>query len=260
MKVLNMVAYGTVGQPSAALPGIDANARSTNRTKRGAKPQKQTASPRQKAARIILVDDHPILRRGLAQLISQDGEFVVCGQFDDAKSALASIPSLKPDLVVVDLTLKGGNGLDLIKSIKANHSKLFVLVLSMHDEVVYAERAMRAGASGYVMKQEAPEQLLASLRSVLAGDISLSSRMSERLMRQIVGGRRAALASPIERLSDRELEVFNLIGQGRGTRQIANQLFLSVKTIESHRAHIKEKLELKTAAELMRHAIQMASN
>jgi DNA-binding NarL/FixJ family response regulator len=219
--------------------------------------RKAETTQRKKAPRIMLVDDHPILRQGLAQLISQDDEFFVCGQFEDANSALMSIPTLKPDLVVVDLTLKGGNGLELIKSLKTHYPKLLVLVLSMHDEMVYAERALRAGASGYVMKQEAPEQLVIGLRRVLAGDISLSDKMSARLMHQLVGGRRAATGSPVERLSDRELEVFNLIGQGRGTRQIADQLHLSIKTVESHRAHIKQKLDLKTSAELMHRAIQL---
>jgi DNA-binding NarL/FixJ family response regulator len=221
-------------------------------------PERKSESPaRKKAPRIMLVDDHPILRQGLAQLIAQDHEFFICGQFEDANSAFMAIPTLKPDLIIVDITLKGSNGLDLIKNIKSHYPNVNLLVLSMHDEMVYAERALRAGASGYVMKQEAPEQLLSGVRRVLSGDIALSEKMGTRLMHQLVGGRRAQTGSLIERLSDRELEVFNLIGQGRGTRQIADMLHLSIKTVESHRAHIKQKLDLKTSAELMHRAIQM---
>ena len=205
----------------------------------------------------MLVDDHAILRQGLAQLISQHQEFIVCGQFEDAAAALVAVLELKPDLVIVDITLKEGNGLELIKSIRAIQPDAHLLVLSMHDEMVYAERALRAGASGYVMKQEAPEQLIAAVRRVLGGEVALSEKMSTRLMHQMVGTQRRDGTSPIERLSDRQLEVFTLIGQGLGTRQIAEQLHLSVKTVESHRAHIKQKLDLKTASQLMHRALQM---
>ena len=205
----------------------------------------------------MLVDDHAILRQGLAQLISQHQEFIVCGQFEDAAAALVAVLELKPDLVIVDITLKEGNGLELIKSIRAIQPDAHLLVLSMHDEMVYAERALRAGASGYVMKQEAPEQLIAAVRRVLGGEVALSEKMSTRLMHQMVGTQRRDGTSSIERLSDRQLEVFTLIGQGLGTRQIAEQLHLSVKTVESHRAHIKQKLDLKTASQLMHRALQM---
>ncbi len=215
------------------------------------------ASALKAAYKIIIVDDHPILREGLAQLIDQQKDLSICGQFEDASKAFEAINTLKPDLALVDISLKGSSGIELLKNIKANYPKLLVLVLSMHDESLYAERVLRAGAAGYIMKQEATERVLEALRKVLTGEIYLSEKMSTKLMHQLVGGRTPATGSLMERLSDRELEVFGLIGQGRGTRQIAEQLHLSVKTIESHRAHIKEKLNLKNATELVHRAIQM---
>ena len=206
--------------------------------------------------RVLLVDDHPILRQGLARLINEQKDLMVCGEFEEAAKALDSIDTTKPDAAIVDISLKGASGIELLKNIKVRFPQLLVLVLSMHDESLYAERALRAGASGYIMKQEATEQVLVALRRVLGGEIYLSEPMSSKLMHQLVGGRPTA-GSLLERLSDRELEIFGLIGQGRGTRQIAEQLHLSVKTVESHRAHIKEKLNLKNATELVHRAIQM---
>ena len=219
-------------------------------------PQNKTSAAKA-AHKILIVDDHPILREGLAQLIDQQNDLSVCGQFEEADSAFAAIGQLKPDLALVDISLKGSSGVELLKNIKAKYPKLLVLVLSMHDESLYAERVLRAGASGYIMKQEATEKVLEAIRKVLAGEIFLSEKMSTKFMHQLVGGRNAAGGSFMDRLSDRELEVFGLIGQGRGTRDIAEQLHLSVKTIESHRAHIKEKLNLKNATELVHRAIQM---
>jgi len=207
--------------------------------------------------KILLVDDHPILRQGLALLINQEKDLEVCGQFEDAGKALDAVNNLKPDAAIVDISLKGSSGIELLKNIKVQFPKLLVLVLSMHDESLYAERALRAGASGYIMKQEATDQVLVALRKVLNGEIYLSEKMSSKLMHQLVSGRATDAGSLMERLSDRELEIFGLIGEGRGTRQIAEQLHLSVKTIESHRAHIKEKLNLKNATELVHRAIQM---
>jgi DNA-binding NarL/FixJ family response regulator len=170
--------------------------------------------------------------------------------------ALDQIEKLKPDLVVLDISLKGSNGIEVLKNIKVRYPKLLVLVLSMHDETLYALRALRAGAAGYIMKQEPAEKVLVSIRQVLNGEISLSENMEKKMMKQLVGGRAARTGSPLEDLSDRELEVFRLIGKGYSTRQIAEELHLSIKTIESHRAHIKEKLNLKNAMELVQHAIQ----
>ena len=219
-------------------------------------PLKKNGSPRA-TRRIVIVDDHPILREGLAQLINQQNDLSICGQFEEAGAAFDSLGSLNPDLVLVDISLKGSSGVELLKNIKSHYPKMLVLVLSMHDESLYAERVLRAGAAGYIMKQEASEKVLEAIRKVLRGEIYLSEKMSAKLMHQLIGGRANATGSLMERLSDRELEVFGLIGQGRGTREIAEQLHLSVKTIESHRAHIKEKLNLKNATELVHRAIQM---
>lgn len=190
------------------------------------------------------------------QMINHEKDLVVCGTAEDSTQALDQIVALQPDLVLLDISLKGGNGIELLKNIKVRYPKLLVLMLSMHDESLYAVRALRAGASGYVMKQEATERVLTAIRQVLNGEIYLSDKMEKKMMQQLVGGRSARTGSPLEDLSDRELEVFGLIGQGHGTRQIAEQLHLSIKTVESHRAHIKEKLNLKNANELIQHAIQ----
>lgn len=219
----------------------------------------QGAAARKDVRRILIVEDHPIMRSGLVQLITTEKDLVVVGQFEEAGSAFGSIEKLQPDVAIIDLSLKASSGLELVKSIKAAYPKLIMLVLSMYDETIYAERVLRAGAAGYVMKQEATDRVLVALRKVLAGGIYLSERMSSKFMHQLVGGgiKNANGGSLIERLSDRELEVFGLIGEGRGTRQIAEQLHLSVKTVESHRAHIKEKLNLRSATELVHRAIQM---
>lgn len=221
-------------------------------------PQKGKADPpsRKTKYKIMIVDDHPIMREGLAQLINHEKDLGICGQFEEATKAFEGIATLKPDIAIVDISLKGSSGIELLKNIKVHYPKLLVLVLSMHDESLYAERVLRAGASGYIMKQEATDRVLVALRKVLNGEIYLSEKMSTKLMHQLVGGR-VSSGSLMERLSDRELEVFGLIGQGRGTREIAEQLHLSVKTIESHRAHIKEKLNLKNATELVHRAIQL---
>jgi DNA-binding NarL/FixJ family response regulator len=206
--------------------------------------------------RIVIVDDHPLLRKGVGQLINNEKDLLVVGEAEDAAKALTAIETAKPDVALIDISLGGASGIELLKNIKARFPKLQVLVLSMHDESVYAHRALRAGASGYIMKQEATEKVLTALRKVLRGEVYLSDRLGARMLNTLVGGRSSTATSPIEALSDRELEVFSLIGQGHGTRPIAEKLHLSVKTIESHRAHIKEKLNLQTATELVHHAIQ----
>jgi DNA-binding NarL/FixJ family response regulator len=207
--------------------------------------------------RIMLVDDHPMMRNGLSQLIDQEPDLKVCGQFEDAARAFEAIAALQPDLAIVDLSLKGSSGLDLVKNIKFAYPRILVLVLSMHDESLYAERVLHAGASGYIMKQEATDRVLSAIRKVLTGGIHLSEGMSSKFMHRLATGKSDTGGSAMERLSDRELEVFGLIGEGRGTRQIAEKLRLSVKTVESHRAHLKEKLNLKSATELVHLAIQM---
>jgi DNA-binding NarL/FixJ family response regulator len=210
--------------------------------------------------KILIVDDHPIVRQGLTELINQEDDLVVCGQAEDSHQAMQAIKELNPDMAIVDISLKEVSGMELIKDIKVQYPNLAVLALSMHDESLYAERTLRAGAKGYIMKAEATEKVIGAIRKILSGDIYLSEPMAAKLIHKLVGGRTEVSTSAIDRLSDRELEVFRLIGQGYGTRQIAEKLHLSVKTIESYRAHIKEKLNLSDAAELLQYAIQWVSS
>jgi DNA-binding NarL/FixJ family response regulator len=211
-------------------------------------------------AKIVIVDDHPIVREGLADLINKEKDLVVCGQAEDASQAMKAIRALKPDMVTVDISLKGADGLELIKDIKIQYPDLAVLALSMHKESLYAERALRAGAKGYITKHEATKKVVMAIRKVLNGELYLSDKMTEKLVHKLVGGEPEAGASPVERLTDRELEVFSLFGQGYGTRQISEQLHLSVKTVETYRSRIKEKLNLTSASELLRHAFQWVSS
>ena len=207
-------------------------------------------------AKVLVVDDHPIVRQGLVQMIGHESDLEVCSEAESVADALKAISAHSPDVAVVDLSLKGVSGLELLKDIKVRHPKLPVLVLSVFDESIYAERALRAGAKGYMMKEEAAEKILAAIRTVLSGGIYLSPAMASRLLHLFVGGKSSTVASPADRLSDRELEVFQLIGKGFGNADIARQLHISPKTVETYRAHIKEKLELDGATELLRHAIQ----
>jgi DNA-binding NarL/FixJ family response regulator len=215
-----------------------------------------TTNVKRDPTRVLIVDDHPLLRKGVGQLIDQEKDLLVVGEAEDAHKAIAAIENTRPDVALIDITLNGASGIELVKDIKVRFPKLKMLMLSMHDESVYAHRALRAGASGYIMKQEGSEKVLTALRKVLRGEVYLSENMGNRMLHTLVNGRGTRTVSPVEALSDRELEVFNLIGQGHGTRAVAERLHLSVKTIESHRAHIKEKLNLQTAPELVHHAIQ----
>jgi DNA-binding NarL/FixJ family response regulator len=207
-------------------------------------------------ARVFLVDDHPVVRQGLSLLIDREPDLVVCGAADGAGPALSAMENTQIDLLVLDISLEGPDGLDLLKTIRSKHSRLPVLILSMHDELIYAERAMRAGANGYIMKQEATEKVLVAIRKILQGKVYLSDGLTNAMLQQYVRGASAPNPSPLVSLTDRELEVFRLIGEGHGTRQIADELHLSVKTIESYQAHIKEKLALRNARELLQHAIE----
>jgi DNA-binding NarL/FixJ family response regulator len=204
---------------------------------------------------ILLVDDHPIVLEGLKQLIDQQPDLRVCGELSDGRAAVATVERLRPDLAIVDLSLKAVNGLDVIKALKAERPELPVLALSMHDEMLYAERALRAGASGYVMKQEATKNLLGAVRRILDGGIYLSDNMTAKLLQRVANTKSTGSTSVLEQLSDRELEVFRLIGEGASTRRIAEMLKLSIKTIESHRENIKRKLNLQDAAELVHSAV-----
>ncbi|MGA3033592.1 MAG: response regulator transcription factor [Terracidiphilus sp.] len=220
-------------------------------------PDEMTQATRKK---ILVVDDHPLMRQGLAMLINQQQDMQVCAEAEDAHAALMSIAQKSPDIVILDISLKGPDGLDLLKSIRTTHSNLPVLILSMHDEAIYAERALRARANGYIMKQEATEKVLVAVRRILNGDVYLSDAMSSRMLHQYIDGAPSLLQSRIAALSDRELEVFRRIGEGQATRQIAEELHLSVKTVETYQAHLKEKLALRTGRELIQHAIQWKIN
>jgi DNA-binding NarL/FixJ family response regulator len=205
---------------------------------------------------VLIVDDHPIVRQGLAQLINQEKDLEVCGQAEDAHEAMQAIRQLNPDMVIVDISLKDTSGMELIKDLKIQHPDLPVLTLSMHDEAVYGERALRAGARGYVMKQEATGKVVTAIRRVLAGEVYVSDGLSAKMVSKLVGGGARTASSPADSLSDRELEVFRMIGEGFGTREMAEKLHLSIKTVETYRAHIKDKLGLQDANELLRTAIQ----
>src|ERR1700687_1986085 len=210
--------------------------------------------------RILVVDDHPIIRQGLALMLNREADLVVCGEAEDATGAMLVMVSARPDVLIVDISLNGPDGLDLLKNIRTTHPALPVLILSMHDESIYAERALRAGANGYIMKQEATEKVLVAIRRILNGEIYVSERIANKMLKLYITGASSLKNSSISDLSDRELEVFRLIGEGHGTRQIAAELHLSIKTVESYQAHIKDKLSLRSARELMQHAIQWNMN
>lgn len=223
--------------------------RSQNRGRRRRAPVKH---------RVLVVEDHPIVGSAIAAVLNYEKDLKVCGIAHDYASALEKADSLKPELVILDLSLNGRNGLQLLKALKARHPELIVLILSVHDETLHAARSIRAGASGYVMKLEPSECLLRAIRSVLGGEIYVSPRMERRLVNLFARrGAHPGGPDPLEALSGRELEVFRMIGQGKSTREIASSLCLSVKTIESHRAHVREKLGLKNASELIQHAVEL---
>ena len=205
---------------------------------------------------IFLVEDHPIVCRGLTALINDEPDLTICGQADNATDALARIEALRPDSAVVDIGLKNGSGLELIKQLRACNNPVLILVASEHDEDLYAERVIRAGARGYITKQQATDNIVVALRQVLAGRIYLSQHMADRVLQRLGNHEPPAGRTPVEALSDRELEVFSLIGQGLSTGSIAAQLHLSTKTVGTHRENIKTKLQLKSSGDLMRHAVE----
>lgn len=206
--------------------------------------------------RIVIVDDHPLMRKGLAQTLETDPAFDVIKQLDRGEELVQRMDELTPDLIIVDVSLPGMSGLELVKHVISQKPNQKILVVSRHDESLYAERVIRAGAKGYVMKLEAGEVLLKAVRKVLNGGIYVSEEVSERLLLGMARGQKEVMESPIEKLSDRELEVFELTGKGNSTRDIAEKLHLSVKTVESYRARIKTKLNLENATELMVHAVK----
>jgi DNA-binding NarL/FixJ family response regulator len=211
------------------------------------------------AKRIVIVDDHPLFRKGLEEMIHSDGTFAVCGEAGNASEAMDVIRKLNPDMAIVDISLPGANGIELIKNIRAEFSRLPVLVLSMHDESLYALRALRAGAEGYVMKHEAMANVITAIREVFDGRPYLSPAMAAQVITKFAHRQAEGEADAVERLSDRELEILELIGKGHDVRQIAKQLHLSPKTVETHRSHIKDKLDLKNSREVARFALQWLS-
>ncbi len=207
-------------------------------------------------SRVLLIDDHPFMRAGLGQLLGQQPDLCVCGEAGSPAEALKAFGECRPDIVLSDLTMPGRAGLEFVKDLLALAPKLPILVISMHDEVVYAERALRAGARGYIMKEAGGEALLAAIRKILGGEIYVSPRMSARILESMSARRPRGSDSPIQQLTDREFEVFQLIGRGLSTREIAAQLHLSSKTVDVHRSNIKDKLGLDDVTSLIRHAVR----
>ena len=210
-------------------------------------------------ARVFIVEDHPVVREGLTLLIGGEGDLNVCGSSASMRESMPQIRELKPDVVVVDITLGDGNGLDLIEEIHSYDPKLPILALSMHDESVYAERALRAGAKGYIMKSEAMDKVRAAIRRVMNGEICVSDKMTTRMVHKLINLRVPDAPSLLDALTDREFQVFRMIAEDVGPTEIAKRLNVSVKTIETHREHIKEKLELKSGTELRRFAMQWST-
>lgn len=207
-------------------------------------------------SRVFIVDDHPLVREGLTNLINQQSDLIVCGEAKDSAEAIAGIAEERPDVAIIDISLVNESGLELIKHLMKQFPQLAVVVLSMHDEALYAERALRAGARGYVMKHETSKSVLASIRRVLAGDIYISERIVNRMALRLTSARRPLTSSPVERLSDRELEIFRLLGQGRTPSEIARDLNLSLKTVQAYCARAKEKFGVTSLTELLRAAIR----
>jgi len=206
--------------------------------------------------RIYIVDDHPLVRHGLSQIVSNEADMEICGEAEDSPAAIRGVGEANPDAIIVDISLKGANGLELIKNLKAIHEDIPILVFSMHDETIYAQRALRAGAKAYVMKKESPSKVVDAIRKIIQGEIYVSPSVADQVLHQIVNGPGNVSTSPVDRLTDRELEVVQLIGRGLSSREVAESLHLSVKTIESHRAHVKEKLGLRNATELVQFSVQ----
>ncbi|MCH1504771.1 response regulator transcription factor [Verrucomicrobiales bacterium] len=207
--------------------------------------------------RILIVDDHPVMRMGLQQLINSKANLEVCGEAGSAKEAMQQVAELKPDLVLLDMALPDGHGLEVLKDLAVMHDEVDTLVLSSNDESVYAERALKAGARGYIMKEAAATHLVTAIDTILDGQIYVSKQMSQLIVEMFTGKKRKGhTSSPIEKLTDREFEVFQLIGEGKGSREVAGQLGVSIRTIDAHRAHIKEKLALKDSNALVRQAVR----
>ena len=219
---------------------------------------KKSPSTAEMRSRVLVVDDHPMTRYGIVRLIAQEPDLVVCGEAENASRALAAVSALKPQVVLADLTMPGGEGLEFIKDVRSLHPEVAVLVVSMHDEALYAERALRAGARGYIMKNEGGAKLVEAIRQVLQGKTYVSENMSGKVLEIFSGRRRREDDTTIGKLTDREFEVFRLLGQGMTTREIGQQLRLGTKTVETHRLHVREKLGLKSGPALIKYAVRWA--
>jgi DNA-binding NarL/FixJ family response regulator len=209
--------------------------------------------------RVLIVDAHPILREGLRRIMQQEADLVVCGEAETPGQARAAIRDLEPDIVIIEISLKHGDGIELLRDIRAHHPRLAVLVLSMHDESIYAERMLAAGANGYIMKHAPSDQILGSVRRVLDGGLYVSETIGNHMIQKFAGGGAYLSPSPVDRLSNRELQVLRMIGTGAGTRRIADTLSLSIKTVESHRQRIKRKLNLKNGVQLVQYAVSWSA-
>lgn len=223
------------------------------------RPKSPESPTARRKNRVLIVDDHPIVRQGLRRLIEQEDDLGVCGEAETTREAKAAIRELKPDVVIVDISLKQGDGIELVKDARAHYPALPLLVLSMHDESIYAERMLSAGANGYIMKQAASDQFLVALRRVLEGGIYVSEVVGNSMIQKFASGGAYISANPIDRLSNRELQILHMIGRGLSTRQAAEALNLSVKTVESHRQRIKRKLNLSTGSQLVQYAVNWFS-
>ncbi len=224
--------------------------------KKGRELPVQLPPPVNTKTRVFIVDDHPLLRKGLGELINQQLDMSICGEAEDAPEALKAICQIRPDLVIVDISLKSQNGIELIKNIKAVNPSIQILVLSMHDESIYALRVLKAGAKAYVMKQEVVDKVMEAIRRIRAGKVFVSERVAAQMLSQVVDGNDPSRNSPVDSLSDRELEIVTMIGNGTPTREIAKRLSISIKTVESHRAHIKDKLSLTNATQLVQWCVR----
>jgi DNA-binding NarL/FixJ family response regulator len=248
--LVEKVRLATAGRNPGKTTKRTSDMRSTNQNPRCDEPESK---------RIVIVDDHPLFRKGLEEIIHSDGGFAVCGEAGNASEAMDVIRKLEPDLTIADISLPGANGIELIKNIRAEFRQMPILVLSMHDESLYALRALRAGADGYVMKHEAMANVIVAIHEVFNGRPYLSPAMAAQVITKFAQRQTEGEADAVERLSDRELEILELIGKGHDVRQIAKRLNLSPKTVETHRSHIKDKLDLKNSREVARFALQWLS-
>src|ERR1700735_1945120 len=227
----------------------------SNTWMRSAASQSTVTAGKRKVRRVLIVDDHPIVRQGLRRVMENEDDLAVCGEAETARDARAAIKEQNPDVIIADISLKQGDGIELVRDVRAHHPQLPILVLSMHDEAIYAERMLSAGANGYIMKQAASEQFLISLRRVLDGGIYVSEAVGNNMIQKFAAGGSYISATPIDRLSNRELQILHMIGKGMSTRETAHSLNLSIKTVESHRQRIKRKLNLTTGTQLVQYAV-----